>query len=231
MSKQVRFRRGTTAQHSVFTGPAGEITVDTDEKALVVHDGVVAGGVPIARADRPRGMTRIEYFTSNGTYSISGKTDLKRIRVFASGGGGGGSSTASGCGGAEGGHGVVTIEATSLPSTVAVTIGSGGGANASGGTTSFGTFISCTGGGSGPSNSQAASSDPGSASGSGVLNLGAQAGTGGVGLGSAQGRGGGPWGGGAYGTAGKGFFGGGGGPASGSGGAGGVMIEEIYGYV
>ena len=105
MSKQVRFRRGTTAQHSVFTGPAGEITVDTDEKALVVHDGVVAGGVPVARADRPRGFTKVEYFTSNGTYSISGKTDLKRVRVWCYGGGGGGGSGSDHSGGGEGGAG------------------------------------------------------------------------------------------------------------------------------
>jgi hypothetical protein len=230
MSKQVRFRRGTTAQHSVFTGPAGEITVDTDEKALVVHDGVVAGGIPVARADRPRGFTKVEYFTSSGTYSISGKTDLKRIRVLASGGGGGGGSGGDNSGGAQGGQGIVTIEATSLPATVAVTIGAGGGQNASGGTTSFGTFISCSGGGAGNQGSQSASSIPGSASGTGVINLGAQSGVSGVGLGSAQGRGGSPWGGGRYGEAGKGLFGSGGGPTA-SGGSGGVIIEEIYGYV
>ena len=30
MSKQVRFRRGTTAQHAAFTGIEGEVTVDTE---------------------------------------------------------------------------------------------------------------------------------------------------------------------------------------------------------
>lgn len=44
MSIQLKLRRGTTAQHSTFTGASGEVTVDTDKKTLVVHDGVTAGG-------------------------------------------------------------------------------------------------------------------------------------------------------------------------------------------
>ena len=46
---QVQLRRGTTAQHAVYTGPQGEVTVDTDKNALVLHDGVTAGGIQIAR--------------------------------------------------------------------------------------------------------------------------------------------------------------------------------------
>jgi len=44
MPKQVRLRRGTTAQHTSFTGADGEVTYDTTKKVLVVHDGVTAGG-------------------------------------------------------------------------------------------------------------------------------------------------------------------------------------------
>lgn len=47
MSKQVRLRRGTTAQHSTFTGAEAEVTVDTTKKVLVLHDGVTPGGKPI----------------------------------------------------------------------------------------------------------------------------------------------------------------------------------------
>lgn len=50
MAKQVQFRRGTTAQHATFTGAAGELTIDTDKKVPVVHDGSTAGGVPVAKA-------------------------------------------------------------------------------------------------------------------------------------------------------------------------------------
>ena len=47
MPKQVRLRRGTTAQHASFTGADGEVTFDSTKKVLVVHDGVTAGGKPI----------------------------------------------------------------------------------------------------------------------------------------------------------------------------------------
>lgn len=46
----MQLRRGTTAQHSTFTGLEGEITVDTTKDTVVVHDGVTAGGVPLAKA-------------------------------------------------------------------------------------------------------------------------------------------------------------------------------------
>jgi len=41
---QVQLRKGTTAQHGSFTGAQGELTVDTDKNALVLHDGATAGG-------------------------------------------------------------------------------------------------------------------------------------------------------------------------------------------
>ena len=47
MPKQVRLRRGTTAQHATFTGADGEVTFDTTKKLLVLHDGVTAGGRPL----------------------------------------------------------------------------------------------------------------------------------------------------------------------------------------
>jgi len=46
MSTQVRLRRGTSAQHSTFTGAQAEVTVDTDTNTLVVHDGSTVGGFP-----------------------------------------------------------------------------------------------------------------------------------------------------------------------------------------
>jgi len=49
MSKQVQLRRGTTSQHSSFTGVAGEVTVDTDKDTVVVHDGSTAGGFPLIK--------------------------------------------------------------------------------------------------------------------------------------------------------------------------------------
>ena len=51
MATQVQNRRGSTAEHSTFTGAAGELTVDTDKDTVVVHDGSTAGGAPLMRED------------------------------------------------------------------------------------------------------------------------------------------------------------------------------------
>ena len=51
MAKQLKLRRGSTSQHSSFTGAEGEVTVDTDKETLVVHDGSTAGGHPVAAED------------------------------------------------------------------------------------------------------------------------------------------------------------------------------------
>jgi hypothetical protein len=239
MSKQVRFRRGTTAQHATFTGVEGEVTVDTDKDVPVVHNGTTAGGIPLLRKDRPRGMTRMEIFTSSGTWTLSGKTDLKRIRVTCYGGGGGGGGQSGGGGG---GITQVVLEVTDLTTNVAVTIGSGGGSGAGGGTTSFGTYINATGGGAGSGYSGGSGGSGGggggSVSGNPVYILGGQ--------GACQGESsnyparnssysagrmvGGGFGGGRSGTGGNGIRGGGGG--SGAGGAqGSVIVEEFYGFV
>ena len=51
MATQVQFRRGTTGQHSGFTGAVDEVTVDTEKKSLCVHDAVTAGGFPLLKED------------------------------------------------------------------------------------------------------------------------------------------------------------------------------------
>jgi hypothetical protein len=52
MATQVQWRGGSTAEHSTFTGAAREVTVDTQKKTLVVHDGSTAGGEPLLREDQ-----------------------------------------------------------------------------------------------------------------------------------------------------------------------------------
>jgi len=51
MAKLLKLRRGTTSQHSSFTGAEGECTVDTTKDTLVVHDNSTAGGRPLLRED------------------------------------------------------------------------------------------------------------------------------------------------------------------------------------
>jgi hypothetical protein len=48
MPTQIQLRKGTTAQTSSFIGASAEITVDTSKNTIVVHDGITAGGYPLA---------------------------------------------------------------------------------------------------------------------------------------------------------------------------------------
>ena len=62
MTTQVQFRKGTTPEHALFTGAVAEITVDTDKKTAVVHDGSDIGGFELQRA-------RWEVVNANGSLS------------------------------------------------------------------------------------------------------------------------------------------------------------------
>ena len=50
MTTQVQFRRGSTSDHALFTGAAGELTIDTDKNMAVIHDGTTTGGFDVFRA-------------------------------------------------------------------------------------------------------------------------------------------------------------------------------------
>ena len=47
MSKQWQIRRGTSAENDGFTGAQGEITMDTERKAIRIHDEITQGGVEV----------------------------------------------------------------------------------------------------------------------------------------------------------------------------------------
>lgn len=68
---QVQFRRGTTTQHSTFTGAEGEVTVDTTKDTAVVHDGTTAGGRPLLREDLANNTNVV---TLTGTQTLTNKT-------------------------------------------------------------------------------------------------------------------------------------------------------------
>lgn len=90
------------------------------------------------------GLIRV-YGSSGASYSFtvpSGITSI-RVRVWGAGGGGGSSSTYSGGGG--GGFAIGEFDVAAGDS-YAVTVGAGGLPNASGGTSSFSSLISATGG-------------------------------------------------------------------------------------
>ena len=80
MPTVLQLRRGTTAQHSSFTGAEGEVTVNTSKDTLVVHDGSTQGGFEIALADLSNtsavaltdfsGGTGVTYNNSTGEIAI-----------------------------------------------------------------------------------------------------------------------------------------------------------------
>jgi len=51
MATQLQMRRGTASQNSSFTGAEGEVSVNTTNDSLHIHDGSTAGGFELARAD------------------------------------------------------------------------------------------------------------------------------------------------------------------------------------
>jgi ribosomal protein S28E/S33 len=79
MSTQVQYRRGTNAQNAAFTGALAEITVDTTNGTLRVHDGITAGGSNIATVSYV--TAQIGALSAN---SISSGTS--NVRVVSSGG-------------------------------------------------------------------------------------------------------------------------------------------------
>lgn len=52
MAKVIQIRRGTAAEHENFTGMPGEITMDTTNNTIRVHDGKTLGGFSLARIDQ-----------------------------------------------------------------------------------------------------------------------------------------------------------------------------------
>ena len=67
---QVQWARGTGAQVAAYTGPSGELVLNTDDWSLQAQDGVTAGGWVV----RPRRNVRT--VTATGTQSVNVTDDL-----------------------------------------------------------------------------------------------------------------------------------------------------------
>jgi hypothetical protein len=198
------------------------------------------------------GFAAIDSFTSSGTFTVPIGVTQVRVTVIGGGGAGGTHTTIPSGGGGAGGHGSATITGLTPGSQIPVTVGAGGsaftggatGQGGSGGTSSFGTYVSATGGsgGGGGSVVTTAAGGGGGSSVGGNVNFSGSCGTDSIIPAARGGDGGGPGAGRGttglvQGIAGYGYGGGGGGGGSsstsgtgtgapGGNGAGGLVIVE-----
>jgi len=86
LSTQIQYRRGTSTENNAFTGALGEITVDTTNKTLRVHDGVTAGGSQVLSVSNTTGNSVIAgnlIPSSNVTYDLGSSTLRWRTAYFS----------------------------------------------------------------------------------------------------------------------------------------------------
>ena len=77
MAKQLQLRRGTNTENNAFTGASGEITFDTTNNRIRIHNGSQPGGFPIPRNN--------EVVHNSGTEEVNGyKTFKNNITLNAS---------------------------------------------------------------------------------------------------------------------------------------------------
>jgi hypothetical protein len=71
MAKSVKLRQGTATEHEAFTGEMAEVTFDTTNNTIILHDGTTAGGIPMAKlSDVPVDLTDLTDVDDNLTGGI-----------------------------------------------------------------------------------------------------------------------------------------------------------------
>lgn len=138
-----------TNNTAVTINSAGNLTLNQPQAALVFPDGSVQKYAP---------FTRTNVFYQSTTWNVPNNVSWVKARVWGAGGGGGGNYVQGASGGGGGGGYSEEILFVTPGSSIVVTVGQGGlgGSNSSvsasannglsGGTSSFGTLISATGG-------------------------------------------------------------------------------------
>lgn len=71
MSVRLQYLREAWSFLKTFTGRLGEVTVDTTNNRLIVHDGSTAGGFPTARADQVAPLGRTPVADANYTAALA----------------------------------------------------------------------------------------------------------------------------------------------------------------
>ena len=79
MAKILQLRQGTTTQHNTFKGAVGEVTVDTDKKTVVVHDGTTVGGTVLAK------VSEVPSLVPQATETVEGKAKIATTAIAQAG--------------------------------------------------------------------------------------------------------------------------------------------------
>ena len=79
MAIQIQLRQGTTTEHNSFTGAVGEVTVDTDKKTVVVHDGTTVGGTVLAK------VSEVPSLIPQATEAVVGKAKIATSAIAQAG--------------------------------------------------------------------------------------------------------------------------------------------------
>jgi len=85
MATQVQLRRGTEAENNAFTGVEGEITIDTTNNVIRIHDGVLPGGFATVMANSDQTLITGDILpAANITYSL-GNADRQWSNLYLAG--------------------------------------------------------------------------------------------------------------------------------------------------
>ena len=79
MPTQLQLRRGSNSDMSSFTGAEGELTVNTTNKSLHLHDGSTSGGIEFARADLSNSTASWTVSDGSNTSTIVVGTDTLTV--------------------------------------------------------------------------------------------------------------------------------------------------------
>ena len=79
MAIQIQLRQGTTTEHNTFTGAVGEVTVDTTNKTLRVHDGATVGGTVLAK------VSEVPSLVPQATEAVVGKAKIATTAIAQAG--------------------------------------------------------------------------------------------------------------------------------------------------
>ncbi|NDB60076.1 hypothetical protein EB001_16745, partial [bacterium] len=98
--RRIQLRRGTTAENNAFTGAVGEITINTTNNSIRVHDGATLGGTETAKSNLSnvlptQNLDFNEYKITNVADPVDDQDVATKAWVLANGGGGGGGSLAT----------------------------------------------------------------------------------------------------------------------------------------